>query len=83
MDRRRKLTEEQVREIRRRLEHEGCVALAREYGVNSSTISDIKRRETWKPLDRKVRQRSATQEAGLEFLSKVIRRNGGTRTWTN
>lgn len=81
MDRRRKLTEEQVREIRRRLEHETCMALGREFNVHHATISDIKQGTTWKR--RQPIERSARQQAGLEFLSKVIRRNGGTRTWTN
>jgi len=44
----RKLTEDQVREIRRRSDlGESRVSLGREFGVVASTISTIARRETW------------------------------------
>jgi hypothetical protein len=41
-----KLTAAQVREIRGRVE--GVCALAREYGVDRTTIRDIRRREIWR-----------------------------------
>lgn len=50
-----RLTEEQVREIRRRLTDEprwGCVGrLADEFGVARQTISSIKRRQSWKDIE--------------------------------
>jgi DNA-binding XRE family transcriptional regulator len=48
-----KLTEENIREIRRRYFTEGMLQdeLATEYGVTSHTIGDIVRNDTWKHLD--------------------------------
>lgn len=44
-----KLTEDQVREIRRRADAgEGCMALSREFGIDGTTASSLIRRLTWK-----------------------------------
>lgn len=42
-----KLTEKQVREIKRRLKQESATELAAEFGVSVPTISNIKTGETW------------------------------------
>jgi hypothetical protein len=44
-----KLTEEQVRNIRR--SKKTGVALAREYGMHVATISEIKNRKIWKHVE--------------------------------
>lgn len=46
-----KLTEDDVREIRRRLGFESQTAIARDFGVNQSTVSDIKTGKKWGWLD--------------------------------
>jgi hypothetical protein len=45
------LSEDQVREIRRRLQNESGVTLAREFGVTPAQISSIKKRKSWAWLD--------------------------------
>lgn len=46
-----RLTEGEIREIRNRSAREVNAALAREFGVSQTTISDIKNRRTWAWLD--------------------------------
>jgi hypothetical protein len=46
-----KLTEQQVRDIKRRLNNESSYKLAREYGVNKSTILSIANGHTWKHVN--------------------------------
>jgi hypothetical protein len=45
------LSEDHVREIRRRLQNESGVTLAREFGVTPAQISSIKKRKSWAWLD--------------------------------
>ena len=47
-----KLTEEQVREIRRRYDlKEGCEVIAADFGITGGNVSMIGRRKTWKHVD--------------------------------
>lgn len=45
-----RLTEVQVREIKKRVITETCVKIAKDFGVNAKTINNIKNRNTWRHI---------------------------------
>ena len=45
-----KLTEQQVRDIRRRFGQEHYLSLAKEYGISNQSLYDIAKRKTWRHI---------------------------------